>query len=187
MITYSVSRYAGKRTRLTKSVRLTGWFCTVTGVGPENLPENVRNVFEPSRDEGYWLWKYIIIYQKIMELDYGEFLTYVDAGCTINPGSHQRLSDIQSRLSSTGPGVLAYQTAHAELPCTKRERFYHLRAPVTGYSAHTGQYSAAILYMRKTPRLVEFFEDLLTCAMPDATGGLVKHRHDKSLISHEDT
>ena len=70
MITYSVSRYAGKRTRLTKSVRLTGWFCTVTGVGPENLPENVRNVFEPSRDEGYWLRKYIIIYQKIMELDY---------------------------------------------------------------------------------------------------------------------
>ena len=58
------------------------------GYGPEDLSEDFiekyKDIFKHSRGGGYWIWRPYILRSAINDINDGEYLVYLDAGCTIN-------------------------------------------------------------------------------------------------------
>ena len=52
-----------------------------------------KSILSMKRGGGYWIWKFDIILNKLEEINNGEFLIYVDSGCTVNTNGTKRLEE----------------------------------------------------------------------------------------------
>ena len=77
---------------------------------------------------GFWIWKPYIIKKKLQELEHGEILIYMDAGCSINALGKVRLHEYVTLLNNqTAYGILSFQMNHLEeVKFTKKKLFDYL-------------------------------------------------------------
>ena len=81
--------YEISKNRIVKEAQFFGCFTTISKYGYNDLTptfkEKYKNILTYNRGAGYWIWKIDIIQQKLNEINDGEFIVYLDCGCTINP------------------------------------------------------------------------------------------------------
>jgi hypothetical protein len=86
--TYGDSKFAKSTVRIQQEANGTGWFTSVEGLGPNDLPLKFRELYKDilslSRGGGYYIWKIAVIEMAIDSMNEGDILVYADAGCRIN-------------------------------------------------------------------------------------------------------
>lgn len=162
------------------------------------LNKNVRGF-------GFWVWKYDLIFNKLLSLADGEFLIYLDAGCHINNNGKNTLYDYLSLLNKENKDLLffKYDYSHTTVsgfdPVWSIEKYtkkdvLHFFDVYTDSEIRKAMISAGgILIIKKSFKSLAFYEKMYDLALDNfylfnddinnEDSCLVAHRHDQSVIS----
>ena len=201
LITYGNDRFANSKQRITKEARQTDWFETVATLGPKFLPQGFRanyaDILNQTRGGGYWIWKLEMIRQSLKLIDEGEFLVYLDVGCTINEIGQQRFVEYVQLVNSSSFDILSFQTRYPEHVFTTGRIFQFYNVTKNSAVRDSGVYIATILVMQKGPHLRKWlalalralvddpclFTDRDELTSKDADSRFRTPRHDQSVMS----
>jgi len=172
-ITYGNFRFAESKKRLIKEAEDVGVFKTISGCGPENLPrefiEKYKTILSLPRGGGYWIWRPIILKNKLESMKDGEFLIYLDAGCTLNKVGIERFNEYIDILDKSDYGIISFQMSGVKGPgdlqyekvWTNTQIFDYLGVPLDSEHANSGQYLGGILVMKKNAHLLKIIDLLI--------------------------
>lgn len=165
VITYGNDKYRNTKERLRREAIETQWFNSVTLYGPRDLDERFKtkfkNVLNKRRGGGYWIWKAYIIRKKLEEIDEGDILVYLDAGCTINVAGKKRFNEYIKLLNGSDTGIISFQLTHIEKVWTTKEIFRYFNLDPNGNIANSKQISGTVLIMKKNRKVIDLMNVVL--------------------------
>jgi hypothetical protein len=212
LITFGGGSFAYRRgaRRLGLQAEASGIFKTITKVTDKTFPEfspvawakHEKFILEAKKGFGYWLWKPLIIEQKLREIPNGDLLIYLDAGCELNLLSEapRRRMD-EYFLLAKKHGSLAMQMQDIEerdfYPAEQRYSKASLISAInpSDSTLEERQLLAGVLFFVNNESSHEFIQKWLTFAVRDNYSLLVDsqdknervdfkgHRHDQSIFS----
>lgn len=205
-ITYGNHRFRESKSRLLKEAKDFGSFKTITGYGPEFMSrefmEKFKDILSLPRGGGYWIWRPILLLQKLNEINDGEYLVYLDAGCKLNPYGKKRFYEYIDMLKESDYGIMSFQMSgkigtgnlERENVWTNSEIFKYLNVPVNGEFGNSGQYLGGILVMKKNQHLLKIINLLIKALYDDPLmytdhytqnqhPQFKENRHEQSLFS----
>jgi hypothetical protein len=200
-VTYGDDLYAPARERLVKEATRTGWFSKVVAHSPQTT-QDLRTRYatffaENKRGGGYWLWKSHIILKELNDTNYGDYLVYCDAGCSLNPTGKKRFLEYLNLINeNSGNSILTFHMEHQEKTWTKADLGVKLNVTNNPEIWETGQCLGGIMVIRKTPESVKLVLKWIEVATtnnfhyltdsPSKTPNdpsFKEHRHDQSIFS----
>jgi len=178
-ITYANEKFAKAKKRILQQAEEFGEFKTMRGYGPEDLPktfyEKYKHILDRDRGGGYWLWRPIILLDALATLKEGEFLVYLDAGCTLNPLGKKRFHDYINMLDQSEYGILSFQMSgnkgpgslEVEKKWTIREIFDYFGISPNSDIGDSGQYLGGVFIMQKNEHLEKYMTMFMEAIMYD--------------------
>lgn len=184
--------------RLSKQAELSNWFDTVTNYDliairksePAFFSQIENLVSTYSTSLGFMVWKPLIILAKLKQLNEGEVLIYLDAGCQLNVNeiSKSRLDFYVDLTIQHGilamqlrPGSFNFQDLSEEA-WTHPETLKHMT--VSRKEAKVNQVQAGIIFLKKSAETVEFVDNWWRiCTSQDFTI-LSPHKRTSSNLNH---
>lgn len=149
------------------------------------------NLLQNKRGYGYWCWKPYIIKKALQELDYGDYLLYLDIDWKIT----KRIGKFIDYLDSTNQDLLAYYYSenHIVKNWVKRDLLKKLTCD-TNFYTKSYQMEAGTIIMRKSIFIEKFLKswgeycqiEHLISDSPSNTPnytGFKEHRHDQAIFS----
>ena len=199
-ITYGDSKFEKSKKRILNEAKEFNAFKTIKGYGPQDLSEDFiekyKDIFKHSRGGGYWIWKLSIIKDTINNINDGEYLVYLDAGCTINKRGKKRFYEYIDKLenSKNNYGILSFQMTHNEYKYTTKEIFNYFNIKCDSDIFKSGQYMATLLIMKKNKHLMECLDKYEKCINDNPSlitdiynknqySEFIDNRHDQSIFS----
>jgi len=199
-ITYSNDKFKIAKSRLLKEAENFNEFSSVKGYEPNDLPEKFKSDFKhilnQPRGGGYWIWKWAIINERLSEINDGEFLWYIDAGCTLNIYGKKRLYEYINILNNSKYGILKFQmTNTVENLYTVKELFNYFNISPTSNIGTDNQCVGGIILIKKNNHSINIFNKykevldtnpLLFTDYYNKTNQLpdfIDNRHDQSVFS----
>ena len=163
LITYgSGKQFTLSKIRLCFEAKRVGWFDTITAYGPEHLDDDFKNKFKDiltqPRGGGYWIWKPYVIKKKLKEINDGDILIYLDAGCCINPLAKKRFLEYIDMLQNNQNGIVTFENGCQEKKWTTREIFNYFNVELNSDIANTKQLVAGIRIMKKNKQLEKLID-----------------------------
>ncbi len=163
LISYGDSKYQSAKETLYQEALTTGWFSSITMYSPEDLDDNFKqkfkNILDLKRGGGYWIWKCHIILKKFDEINDGDILIYVDAGCSINPRGKKRLDEYVDMLNKSDDNIISFKmNQHLEKKWTTKEIFRYFKVPITRRIANSGQLVGGIRIMKKNKKNIKIIQ-----------------------------
>tara|TARA_B110000971_G_C20024472_1_gene508065 strand:+ start:118 stop:831 length:714 start_codon:yes stop_codon:yes gene_type:complete len=198
LITYGDEKYNNTKKRLYNEALNTRWFDSITLYNQHDLNNNFKKRFkrilEESRGGGYWIWKPYVIKKKLDEINDGDVLIYLDAGCSINSNGKQRLDEYVNMLKTSNSGVISFQMhQHLEKVWTTKEIFNSFNIDINDNIANTGQIIGGIVVLIKNAnsvKLVNMWNNtlinnplLFTDYYKNQYPYFNENRHDQSIFS----
>lgn len=166
-----------------------------TNLTPD-FKEKYKDVLCQKRGAGYWIWKVDIIRNKLNSLQEGDYLAYLDAGCTINKLGKRRFEQYIEILEKSKYGILDFECRHnfskQKKQCTKQVFDYF---DIDPESANRGTTLPGVLIIKKNKHSIGIFEKFLEVLDFDeklVTDHYNKypqhpsywdHRHDQSIFT----
>lgn len=145
------------------------------------------------RGGGYWIWKFDIILNKLKNINDGEFLIYVDSGCSINANGTKRLQEYIEMIKNNKYKIISFQTTHKENIWTTKEIFKSFDIPENDLIKTTYQYIATIMIMQKCNDVINIFKNcldkikkdplIITDYYSNQNKYFRDNRHDQSILS----
>ena len=172
-ITYGDNKFINSKNRLLKEAREFNEFKTVTSYGPEDLSQEFKqkhkDILKCSRGGGYWIWRPYILKKKIDTVLEGDFVIYLDAGCTLNPKGKQKFHEYINKLGESEYGMLSFQMSgnngfgdiQKEKWWTTKEIFKYFEISLNNKIAESGQYLGGIFIMKKNDHLMKLLDIML--------------------------
>ena len=205
-ITYSNYYFAKAKERLLKQAEEFGEFKTIIGYGPENLPKTFINHFRAiitqRRGAGYWIWRPIMLKNKLASMNDGEFLIYLDAGCILNVEGKKRFNEYIDLLDKSDYGIMSIQMTgkKGSLPLlpekqwTTSQIFKYFGVSLNSEHANSGQYLSGVLVMKKNKHLLEIIDHVIRALEYDPLmftdyynrnqhPEFIENRHEQSIFS----
>ena len=112
-ITYGNYKYKRQKDALTLLAKNSGWFNSATSYGPSDLDDNFtlkfKNILDQEKGGGYWIWKPYIISKKLDQINEGDVLIYLDAGCDLNLDGKQRFKEYIEIVKNSENGILSFE------------------------------------------------------------------------------
>lgn len=164
-ITYSNATFEKSKKRLCKEVENCKWFDSISSYSPTDLDttfrEKNKHVLNQSRIGGYGIWRPYIIKKKLSEINQGDILIYLDAGCTINTLGKKRFDEYIKMVNTCDNllPIISFQLAHAEKHWTTKQIFDYFCINLDSEIANSGQILDGIIIMKKTPELIKIIDD----------------------------
>lgn len=195
-LTYGDENYKISSKRLVREARRFGCFKEIYSCNKKDLDQQFKlqfkDVLNQRRGAGYWIWKPYLINKYLKRLDNGDFLIYLDAGCTINKKGLNRFWEYIQILDNSDQGIISFDLIHPENLYTNEACFNYFN--VSNKDREKGQLLAGILIMKKNYLIckqidlwvktvyqnVNLFTDALT---KDEIKNFKFHRHDQSVFS----
>ena len=107
-ITYGTNKYFDLKFRLKDQVEKIDVSDTITLYDDTKLSDDFKKkyneILKHEHGGGYWIWKFDIILNKLEEINDGEFLIYVDSGCTVNANGTKRLEEYVEMIKNRQKG-----------------------------------------------------------------------------------
>lgn len=169
-ITYGNHVFEKAKTRLIHQAKDFYPFKTVKGYGPDDLPQDFKKKFntilDMNRGGGYWIWRPIILKQKLDEMNENEFLVYLDAGCYLNKKGMKRFNEYINLLDKSEYGVISFQMSgnkgpgglEKEKKWTIKEIFNYFKLDSSSAIGNSGQYLGGILVLKKNKHLMDLMD-----------------------------
>ena len=173
-------------------------FDTITIYSREDITPDFNNKFKDilnyTRGGGYWVWKFDIILSKLNEIDYNDILVYTDCGTTININGKNRFYEYIDLLNKSNYGIISLEMNYIEKEWTTKQLFNNLDIDMETDIANSGQYTGAILIMKKNEHTLMIFNkciellnkdhNLITDTYNIGQNAYFKdNRHDQSILS----
>ena len=147
------------------------------------------------RGFGYWSWKPWAIHHVLQEMEEGDRLLYLDAGCHINANGTDRFREYVNMLDRDSCGMLVFTNGQPEYKWTKGDIFRHFGvSQEDGHITHTQQIAGGHVFLKK-PAHGKPDPGLAPCLLrPSAScgqhsfrlpnlPGFVENRYDQSIFS----
>lgn len=198
-ITYGNSRFAKSRKRIVEEAKKFGTFDTINSYGPENLDmkfiEKFQDILKQPRMGGYELWKPYFVKQRLSEINEGDFLLYMDAGCTLNMKGKKRFQEYLDMLNISDYGIVSFQMPHLEKYWTTKQIFDHFEVDISSDIANFGQIMSTVVIMKKNAHVIKIIDEWYNTVHENAllfTDHYNKHgqisefrdnRHGQSILS----
>jgi hypothetical protein len=152
-ITYGDSGFKKSKVRIKKEAKQFGEFDTITVYDPRQIDADFKSRFEDvlsrKRGGGYYIWKPYFVNKRFQEIKDGEYLIYVDAGCTINMKGKDRFRHYISLLRDSDKGFISFQMPLEEKVWGVAEVFNYFNIGLESEEANSGQYMATVLIIKK--------------------------------------
>lgn len=181
-------------------------FYTQDDLGKDFRAKYGRHLFPFSRGFGYWAWKPYLILKALEKLNEGDILLYTDLGCFFNPKGRPRMMEYYDMVEKSPIGILgfrSYEKSYNGMPENTYYEYQYTKGDILDYFGvrndpsftQTTQFEAGIIFIRKNPESVRFFEEWLEAIYADTTlirdlpsrspnlEGFAENRHDQSLYS----
>lgn len=184
--------------RLEKQAILAGYFDSFYCYTDETAPSSLRDEFEKRKDFycergfGYWSWKPQLIEYSLEQIDDGDILFYMDAGCQISPYGYKRFKayiDIIKRNNF----LFFYMPPFLEKSYTAEKIVDLLKVPKKFLDSP--QVQATFFGLKKTKESVELIKTWKsTCLtkggyyvsdvnIQPSDPSFIDYRHDQSILS----
>ena len=216
LVSFADSRMQLSLNRLGKQARDMGVFESIRIMNENKLPfdfkEHLKDKLIPgSRGYGYWSWKPEIILLTLDEIQDGDGLVYVDAGCHLNHRGRKRLLEYFKILNEEDSGIVAFQACkptkeNSSLKYDGRKLFDQpnyrwIKGDLFDYFGvrdnqaviNSEAIGAGIIFIRKCDRAISIIRewrqivwqrfDLLddTPSVSPNISGFIEHRHDQAI------
>ena len=153
-ITYGSNEYKMSRKRLLTEAKSCQWFDSVKDYGEEDLCPEFKKKFSEilsrGRGGGFWCWKPHIIKRRMSEINDGDFLVYLDAGCRINQEGEKRFYEYIKMIDESEYGIMSFQMIHTEKFRTTKEIFDYFNIERDSDFGNSGQYVGGVLIIKKS-------------------------------------
>ena len=198
LIAYGDDKYKKAKERIFMEANNSKWFYTTNIYCKEDLSINFckefKNVLNMYRGGGYWIWKFDLIIRKLVEINDGDLLIYVDSGCTININGEERLNEYIELIKNDKHKIISFQMCHIEKKWTTKQIFDLFDISPNDIIQNSGQYMATILIMQKCNNVIKIFNDSLEIIRKDhkiitdyynnqQNNIFIENRHDQSILS----
>ena len=154
-ICYSNYVFEKHRKVLINQCKNSNWFDNCDEFEPNDLDNdfktNFQHILKETKGGGYWIWKPYIIKKKLQEINDGDYLIYLDAGCTLNtnPNAKKRFDEYIDMLDKSNLGIISFQTDYEEHKYTKKEIFEHFKIDETNKHYNSGQLIGTVVILKK--------------------------------------
>ena len=206
-ITYGNDVFEKAKTRLMNQAKEFYPFKTMKAYGPEDLPtdftQKFKSILDLKRGGGYWIWKPLIIKQKLAEMQENEFLIYLDAGCHFNKNGMNRFNEYIDLLTKSEYGILSFQMSgnigsgslEKEKCWTTKEIFNYFKVEPDSEIGNSGQYINTCFIIKKNKHFLKLLDLFLKALheqplmFTDYYNTMPQHpefkenRHDQSVFS----
>ena len=136
------------------------------------------------RGGGYWIWKYILLKNKLEEMKDGDIIIYLDAGCTFNHLGTDRFKDYINMLNESEYGMLSFQMeGQLEKWWTTKEIFNYFGVEVESEYGNSGQCIATCFFIKKCEHSLKFIDDVLQ-VLDENRLLFTDHYNDKGQASY---
>ena len=204
-ITYGNNVFEKAKKRIVKEANRFAEFSSVSALGPENLPkdfqEKFANILKIPRIAGCGIWRPKIILDKLETMKNGDFLLYLDAGCSLNAYAKKRFYEYLHLFTNNKMGIMTIQMTGnkfgslcRENQYTRKEIFDYFNIDPNSEIGNSAQCLSGVLLMRKNDHLmkiinlwlnavycnVSMFTDLELGKQHD---GFISNRHEQSVLS----
>jgi hypothetical protein len=198
LISYGDEKYKKTKEILSNEAHSTKWFSSINLYGQNDLTESFTkefsDVLKHGRGGGHWIWKYDIILKRLAEINYGDFLIYIDSGCKINSNGGKRLKEYIDIIKKNKHKIISFELTHIEKIWTTKQIFNAFNVSINGNIANSNQYVGGIMIMQKCNKIIELFEDCLNKIRKDhliitdhynvnQNSYFKDNRHDQSISS----
>lgn len=199
LITYGSNQFTNSKERLKLMGRECGWFNSVKTYDPNNLTNDFKSkysdILNEKRGGGYWIWKYDIIKQRLDEIKDGDYLVYLDAGCTINKNGYNRFKQYLDMLKDNKYGIISFiMNGQHERKWTTKELFNYFKIDLDDSIATSGQIIATVIIMKKCSHTYKIIEECHKVIEKDKylitdkynsnqNSYFIDNRHDQSILS----
>lgn len=170
-----------------------GFICTSYGfkdLDEEFITEN-KIVLSNERGAGYWLWKPYIILKKLNEINYGDYLIYMDSGANFIKPVDDLLEIINDK------GILTFQLKNQKNnKWIKGDCFFSINNINELYKfKDEEQILASFIFLRKTDYCLNFIKKWLYYSKQENIisdnkniyaencSEFIDHRHDQAIFS----
>lgn len=197
-ISYGDEKYENSKKRIYNEAIETGWFTSVEIFDKIKLSksfcEDFKYILKYERGGGYWIWKFDIILNKLYQINDGDFLIYLDCGCSINKNGYNRFKEYIKLIKSNQYKIISFQTDHNEYKYTTKQIFDAFNVSQNSEITLTKQFVGGILIMQKCVDVINLFNDcintlrkypyIITDKYNNAQQTIfIDNRHDQSIMS----
>lgn len=200
-LSFADSRMAAALERLGRQAEALDFFDEITLFTEHDLSAEftgrMGKYLTPScRGFGYWSWKPWSIHHVLQDMQEGDRLLYLDAGCHININGAKRFREYVDMLDRDSRGMLVFTNGQPEYKWTKGDILRHFG--VSGedvHVTHTQQIAGGHVFLKKNPVTENLIRDWLhvfydhlhladnsPSASPNLPG-FVENRYDQSIFS----
>lgn len=124
-ITYGDAVFKNSVDRIKKEAVEFGEFKTVKAYSPEDLTEpfklKYKSILSMPRGGGYWIWRPVIVRDAFDKIETGDYLVYLDAGCTILTSGIKRFKEYLKILDDSETEILSFQMNGITGLCSENE------------------------------------------------------------------
>ena len=156
-LSFADSRMSAALERLGRQAEALDFFDEITLFTEHDLSaeftSRMGRYLTPScRGFGYWSWKPWSIHHVLQEMEEGDRLLYLDAGCHINANGTDRFREYVNMLDRDSRGMLVFTNGQPEYKWTKGDIFRHFGvSQEDGHITHTQQIAGGHVFLKKNP------------------------------------
>lgn len=193
-IIYGDNKFFQSKIRLSNELTNLGYETKI--FGPEDLDEDFKtrfvSILGQRRIGGYGIWRPYIIRKELDRMKEGDFLIYIDAGCSINSNGKQRINEYLNMLEKSEYGIISFEVPHIEREFTTKQVFEYFDADES--IQNSNQLMDTVLIMKKCDHLekvvdlwlkavYDFPEMFTDCFNSKQASYFKDHRHEQSVLS----
>lgn len=195
-------RFENAKKRIIEEAKQFNEFISCKGYGYADLTNDFKNkyknILQFKKGAGYWIWKVDIIKQKLNEINDGEYIVYLDTGCTINKQGKLRFFEYLDLLDNSNYGVIDFEMMEpfnlVKKQCTKQV-FDYFKIDVNNDIVNRGGCVPGALIIKKNKhielilneflKLLDFDPYLVTDKYNKINqhSSFWDHRHDQSIFT----
>lgn len=197
-ITYGDKRFRKSKKRLVSQAKLFG-FDSVKAFGFNDISNDFITKTKPYINDvkggGYWLWKPFFLKKTLDEMQDGDILVYLDAGCELNISGKKRFSEY-IEIMNANKGVLSFHLPGLkECSYTNDAVFEYFEIAPSSTIYNSNQIIGTCLLIKKNDLTKQLTDDFFNIAIqrPElfsdiynvktTRSNFIDHRHDQSIFS----
>ncbi len=191
LISYASNYMLFRKNILYNQADNTDWFDTIKIYTREDLdPEFLQkysSVFDTyTKGDGYYMWKPYIIYDMLSKIKDGDYLIYIDVGCSINLNGKERLDQYLKLIDNSNSKMLRFSLTTNDIEWICPTIYKKIRIKIPGLYGLLcripKQLVGGIILLKKCDWTINYFKQVLEL-LPFCISKHKRHRHDQSIMS----
>ncbi|MGO1120930.1 hypothetical protein ACTL6U_19675 [Rhodovibrionaceae bacterium A322] len=200
LVSFADGWFKSRKAGFEESARKSGFFDSCQVYDGSSLPEEFKSAhndfMRSKRGFGYWIWKPVVILEKLKEANPDDCVVYLDAGSSLNPNGRRRFQEYLEIVRCSPFKMLSFALVHTEAHWTKQNCASRIGVDRASPHMKTSQLAANLVVLQKTKSNIELLEEWREVAVADGYRysndtpsdeknhpDFQEHRHDQSIFS----